>query len=269
MSTGKKTDQQVGGAHGFASMDLSVVSLFPEMIRDAAAWGVTGRALDNDIVRLNCINPRDFTSDVHQTADDRPYGGGPGMVLKYEPVSAAIEAARQPMPTGSKVVFLSPQGRVFNQAIAAELSGAAGIVLVCGRYEGFDERLIEAHADLELSLGDYVISGGELGALVVMDAIMRLLPGVLGDEASAEQDSFSEGLLDCPHYTRPDEVAGRSVPQVLLNGNHAEIRRWRRQQALGRTLERRPDLLEGRELTDEDRQLLNEYIGARGAPKLK
>ncbi|MBT8421846.1 MAG: tRNA (guanosine(37)-N1)-methyltransferase TrmD [Gammaproteobacteria bacterium] len=249
-------------------MDLNVVSLFPEMIRDAAAWGVTGRALENGAVRLECTNPRDFTGDVHQTVDDRPYGGGPGMVLKYEPVSAAIASAREQMPEGSKVVFLSPQGRKFNQEVATELAATPGIVLVCGRYEGFDERLIEAHADDELSLGDYVISGGELGALVVMDAVMRLLPGVLGDEASAEQDSFSEGLLDCPHYTRPEVVAGRQVPAVLLNGNHAEIRRWRLQQALGRTLARRPELIEGRELTAEEQQLLQEYNAAHsGAAK--
>lgn len=253
-------------------MDWNVISLFPDMIRDAAAWGVTGRALDRGTVRLDCTNPREFTSDVHQTVDDRPYGGGPGMVLKFEPVSAAIESAQTQMPAGSRVVFLSPQGRVFDQAVVRELAAAPGVVLVCGRYEGFDERLIEAHADDELSLGDYVISGGELGALVVMDAVMRLLPGVLGDEASAEQDSFSEGLLDCPHYTRPEEVAGRRVPQALLNGNHAEIRRWRLQQALGRTLERRPDLLErllqGRELTAEERQLLDEYTAAQsGAEK--
>ena len=253
-------------------MDWNVISLFPEMIRDAAAWGVTGRALDNGTVRLACTNPRDFTADVHQTVDDRPYGGGPGMVLKYEPVSAAIESAATQMPEGSRVVFLSPQGRVFDQAVARELAAAPGVILVCGRYEGFDERLLEAHADDEVSLGDYVISGGELGALVVMDAVMRLLPGVLGDEASAEQDSFSDGLLDCPHYTRPEEVAGRRVPQALLNGNHAEIRRWRLQQALGRTLARRPDLLdklrEERELTAEEQQLLDEYTAAQnGAGK--
>lgn len=245
-------------------MEMHVVSLFPEMIRDAAAWGVTGRALDKGKVRLVCTNPRDFTTDVHQTVDDRPYGGGPGMVLKYEPLGAAIESAKAQMPDGSKVIFLTPQGRVFDQAAARELAAAPGVMLVCGRYEGFDERLIEAHADAELSLGDYVISGGELGALVVMDAVMRLLPGVLGDEASAEQDSFSESLLDCPHYTRPEVVDGRAVPQVLLNGNHAEIRRWRMQQALGRTAARRPDLLESRELTAEEQQLLDEY---RAAPK--
>lgn len=250
-------------------MDMHVVSLFPEMIREAAAWGVTGRALEQGKVRLACTSPREFTTDVHQTVDDRPYGGGPGMVLQYEPVGAAIESAREQMPAGSPVVFLSPQGRVFDQSVAENMAAAPGLVLVCGRYEGFDERLLEAYADDEVSLGDYVISGGELGALVVMDAVMRLLPGVLGDEASAQQDSFSAGLLDCPHYTRPEEVAGRRVPQVLLNGNHAEIRRWRLQQALGRTAERRPDLLarllDDGLLTAEERQLLDEYLAARSA----
>ncbi len=241
-------------------MDVNVVSLFPEMIRGASAWGVTGRALDKGIARLDCTNPRDFTTDVHQTVDDRPYGGGPGMVLKVEPIAAALTSARKQLPVGSKVIFLTPQGRVFNQAVAAELAQLPGMVLVCGRYEGFDERLIEAYADDELSIGDYVISGGELGALVVLDAVMRLLPGVLGDEASAEQDSFSDGLLDCPHYTRPECFAERAVPAVLLNGNHAETDRWRRKQSLGRTWLRRPELLAGRELTDDDRQLIEEFL---------
>ena len=241
-------------------MELNVVSLFPEMIQDAAAWGVTGRALDKGLVKLGCTNPRDFTADVHQTVDDRPYGGGPGMVLKVEPVGAAIEAARDKLPAGSKVVFLSPQGRVFDQQKAGELAALPGMVLVCGRYEGFDERLVDAYADEELSIGDYVLSGGEYGALVVIDAVMRLLPGVLGDEASAEQDSFMEGLLDCPHYTRPENIDGRRVPPELLSGDHAGIERWRLKQALGRTWVRRPDLLSGRELTGEERLLIDEYL---------
>lgn len=244
-------------------MDVHVISLFPEMVRDAANCGVTGRALDQGLARLECTNPRAFTADVHQTVDDRPYGGGPGMVLKYEPLAAAIESARKQVPDGSPVVFLSPQGRVFDQSLARQWADGPGLVLVCGRYEGFDERLLDAYADDEVSLGDYVISGGELGALVVTDALLRLLPGALGAEDSAEQDSFSDGLLDCPHYTRPETAAGRAVPPVLLSGDHAAIERWRRKQALGRTAERRPDLLAGTDLSDDDQALLDEYRAER------
>jgi len=245
-------------------MNINIISLFPEMIRDASDYGVIGRALERGLISLDCTTPRDYTTDAHQTVDDRPYGGGPGMVLKVEPLAAAIAAARAKLPTGSRVVFLSPQGRVFDQSIARELAALPGLVFVAGRYEGFDERLIAACADDELSLGDYVISGGEVAALVVMDAVVRLVPGVLGDEASAEQDSFVDGLLDCPHYTRPEVVAGVRVPDVLLQGNHEMIRRWRLQEALGRTWLRRPDLLERRQLTDEERQLLQEYIATHG-----
>ena len=241
-------------------MDISIISLFPEMVRDASDYGVIGRALERGLVRLDCTNPRDYTTDAHQTVDDRPYGGGPGMVLKVEPLAAAIAAARARLPTGSRVIFLSPQGRVFDQSIARELAALPGLMFVAGRYEGFDERLIESCADDELSLGDYVISGGEVAALVVMDAVLRLLPGVLGDEGSAEQDSFVDGLLDCPHYTRPELVAGMRVPDVLLEGHHELIRRWRLKEALGRTWLRRPELLERRQLTDEERLLLQEYI---------
>ncbi len=245
-------------------MDINVISLFPEMVRDASDWGVIGRALESNLARLDCTDPREFAADVHRTVDDRPYGGGPGMVLKYEPMAQAIETARAQLPPGSQVVFLTPQGRVFDQAVAAELAAAPGLALVCGRYEGFDERLIETYADAELSLGDYVISGGELAALVVMDAVLRLQPGVLGDEASAAEDSFSAGLLDCPHYTRPEAVAGKAVPPVLLGGNHAAIRHWRRVQALGRTWLRRPDLLRDRELTADERQMIDEYLAGHG-----
>lgn len=241
-------------------MEINVISLFPEMIRDASDYGVIGRALERGQAGLECMTPRDYTTDVHKTVDDRPYGGGPGMVLKVEPMAQAIEAARAKLPAGSRVVFLSPQGRVFDQGIAQEMAGLPGLVLVAGRYEGFDERLIETCADDELSLGDYVISGGEVAALVVMDAVLRLLPGVLGDEASAEQDSFTDGLLDCPHYTRPEVIGEQRVPQVLLAGNHEMIRRWRLKEALGRTWSRRPDLLEQRQLTDEEDRLLQEYI---------
>ena len=241
-------------------MDISVISLFPDMIRDASDYGVIGRALERGLVSLDCTTPREFATDAHQTVDDRPYGGGPGMVLKVEPMASAIADAREKLPAGSRVVFLSPQGRVFDQDIAQEMAALPGLVLVAGRYEGFDERLIATCADDELSLGDYVISGGEMAALVMMDAVLRLLPGVLGDETSAEQDSFTDGLLDCPHYTRPEIVDGLRVPQVLLEGNHEVIRRWRLKEALGRTWLRRPDLLEKRRLTDEEDRLLQEFI---------
>jgi tRNA (guanine37-N1)-methyltransferase len=213
-------------------------------------------------VRLGTVNPRDFTTDVHGTVDDRPYGGGPGMVLKAEPFQAAIGAARERAPAGSPVVFLTPQGRRFEQRVAREFSTLPGLVLVAGRYEGFDERLLEAEANDEVSLGDFVLSGGEVAAVAIIDAVTRLLPGVLGDEQSAEQDSFADGLLDCPHYTRPERLAGRQVPQVLREGNHEAIRRWRLKQALGRTSERRPDLLAKRELTEEEQLLLDEFLAA-------
>lgn len=240
-------------------MHINVVSLFPDLIRDAAGYGVGGRAMERGLVQLDCTNPRDFSDDTHQTVDDRPYGGGPGMVLKVEPMAKAINAARDGLPKGSRVVFLNPQGRVFDQGIAREMSGLPGFVLVAGRYEGFDERLLDRFADDELSLGDYVLSGGEMAALVVMDAVVRLLPGVLGSDLSVEQDSFMQGLLDYQHYTRPEVIDGMQVPGVLLEGNHAAIRRWRLKQALGRTWLRRPELLADRELTREEQELLNEF----------
>jgi tRNA (guanine37-N1)-methyltransferase len=240
-------------------MQIVVISLFPEMIRDAAAYGVTGRALEKAGVSLVCATPRDYTTDRYQTVDDRPYGGGPGMVLKVEPMAAAIREAKGQLLDGSRVIFLTPQGRKFDQAVARELATLPGMILVAGRYEGFDERLLDAFADDELSLGDFVLSGGELAATVVMDAVIRLLPGVLGDDMSAQQDSFSDGLLDCPHYTRPEEIEGMRVPPVLLEGNHAAIRRWRLKEALGRTWQRRPELLDRRALSAEEAQLLDEY----------
>jgi tRNA (guanine37-N1)-methyltransferase len=240
-------------------MRFNVISLFPEMLHDAAAYGVGGRALDRGLAQLDCTNPRDFTQDAYQTVDDRPYGGGPGMVLKYEPMAQAISTARDTLPEGSKVVFLNPQGRVFTQKIANEMSQLPGVVLVSGRYEGFDERLIDRFADDELSLGDYVLSGGETAALVVMDAVIRLLPGVLGSEDSVEQDSFMDGLLDHSQYTRPEVIDDRQVPKVLLEGNHAAIKRWRLKEALGRTWLRRPELLEVRDLSSEEQDLLNEF----------
>jgi len=240
-------------------MHINVVSLFPAMIREQAAYGVGGRAVEKGRVQLDCTNPRDFTDDAYQTVDDRPYGGGPGMVLKYDPMSKAIEAARDSLPDGGRVVFLNPQGRVFNQDIAQEMSELSGLVLVAGRYEGFDERLIDRYADDELSIGDYILSGGEPAALVVMDAVMRLLPGVLGSEDSVAQESFMDGLLDFPQYTRPEEIEGRRVPGVLVEGNHALIKRWRLKQALGRTWLRRPELLQDRQLTEEEQVLLDEF----------
>ena len=242
-------------------MRFDVVTLLPEMF-EAARLGVTGRAFERGQAQLRLWNPRDYTHDVHRTVDDRPYGGGPGMVMKVEPLRAAILDAKRAAP-GSRVAYLSPQGRRFDQQAAAELAGRDGMILVAGRYEGIDERIIARCVDEEWSIGDYVLSGGELAAMVMMDAVIRLLPGVLGHEDSAAQDSYMAGLLDCPHYTRPEEIDGLRVPGVLLSGNHEEIRRWRLKQALARTWERRPDLLAHRELTGEERKLLDEYLGAR------
>ena len=239
---------------------FGVISLFPEMVAAIGEYGVVGRAQKRGLIGLDLENPRDHTSDVHRTVDDRPYGGGPGMVMKYEPLAAAIEAVRGRAPAGSPVVCLSPQGRVFDQATARRYASLPGVILLAGRYEGIDERLIEAHVDEELSLGDFVLSGGEVAAMAVIDAVVRLLPGVLGDDESAAQDSFMEGLLDCPHYTRPEEVDGRKVPDVLLSGDHAEIARWRLKQALGRSFLRRPDLVETMELDDEQQALLDEFL---------
>ncbi len=244
-------------------MRIALVSLFPEMFAAVSEHGVSGRAIRDGLVTLSHSDPRDYTVDVHRTVDDRPYGGGPGMLMKIDPLRQAIQAAREQAGEGAKVVYLSPQGRRFNHARALELASQEGLVLVAGRYEGVDERLIEAEVDEELSIGDYVLSGGELAAMVVIDAVTRQLPGALGHEASAEEDSFADGLLDCPHYTRPEEYEGRVVPEVLLSGNHEAIRRWRLKQALGRTHDRRPDLLEGRTLSEEEQALLDEYLAER------
>lgn len=241
-------------------MQLQVVTLFPDMVLTIAEYGVVGRAAKRGLISLECQNPRDFTVDAHRTVDDRPYGGGPGMVMMYEPSAAAIASAKDHLPAGSPVLYLSPQGAVFDQATAQRLAGLPGLVLLAGRYEGIDERLIESQVDEELSLGDFVLSGGEIAAMVVIDAVARLLPGVLGDAASASQDSFMDGLLDYPHYTRPEETDGRRVPEVLLSGDHARIAKWRYQQALGRSFQRRPDLVEKLELNDEQQKLLDEYL---------
>ena len=241
-------------------MQLQVVTLFPDMVLTIAEYGVVGRAAKRGLISLECQNPRDFTVDARRTVDDRPYGGGPGMVMMYEPSAAAIASAKDHLPAGSPVLYLSPQGAVFDQATAQRLAGLPGLVLLAGRYEGIDERLIESQVDEELSLGDFVLSGGEIAAMVVIDAVARLLPGVLGDAASASQDSFMDGLLDYPHYTRPEETDGRRVPEVLLSGDHARIAKWRYQQALGRSFQRRPDLVEKLELNDEQQKLLDEYL---------
>jgi len=241
-------------------MQMQVVTLFPDMVLTIAEYGVVGRAAERGLISLECQNPRDFTVDARRTVDDRPYGGGPGMVMMYEPSAAAIASAKDHLPAGSPVLYLSPQGAVFDQATAQRLAGLPGLVLLAGRYEGIDERLIESQVDEELSLGDFVLSGGEIAAMVVIDAVARLLPGVLGDAASASQDSFMDGLLDHPHYTRPEETDGRRVPEVLLSGDHARIAKWRYQQALGRSFQRRPDLVEKLELNDEQQKLLDEYL---------
>ena len=236
-------------------MHWGVVSLFPEMVASIANFGVVGRALQRDLVTLETENPRDFACDAHRTVDDRPYGGGPGMVMKYAPVAAAIDAVKGRLPAGSPVVYLSPQGRTFDQSLARQYATMSGVVLLAGRYEGVDERLIESHVDDEISLGDFVLSGGEIAAMAVIDAVVRLLPGVLGDDESAEQDSFMNGLLDHPHFTRPEQIGDAAVPTTLLSGDHAKIASWREKQALGRTYERRPDLLQQLKLSAEQEAL--------------
>ena len=241
-------------------MRFDLITLFPDMFREFARQGVTGRAFTAGITRMAFWNPRDYTQDVHRTVDDRPYGGGPGMVMKPEPLRQAIEDARQAADPGTPVLYMSPQGRRFDQSAALELAQRPGLIILAGRYEGIDERLIDSCVDEEWSIGDYVLSGGEPAAMVIMDAVIRLLPGVLGAEASAQQDSYMDGLLDCPHYTRPEDYEGRRVPPVLLSGNHEAIRRWRLRQSLGRTWLRRPDLLAGRELSDEEKILLDDFI---------
>lgn len=243
-------------------MRIDVITLFPEMFDAVIDYGITSRAVDSGLLQVNCWNPRNYTMDRHQTVDGRPYGGGPGMVMKVEPMRAAIRAARAELPS-AKVIYLSPQGRKLDQRGVAELAAAEQLILVAGRYEGIDERLLETEIDEEWSVGDYVLSGGELAAMVLIDAVTRLLPGALGDEQSAQQDSFSDGLLDCPHYTRPEDYEGRRVPEVLLGGNHEAIRRWRLKQSLGRTWLRRPELLQGRMLDKEQQALLDEFIRER------
>jgi tRNA (guanine37-N1)-methyltransferase len=238
---------------------FDVITLFPEMIRAQSAHGIQGRAVERGLVEVVTWNPRDYTRDRHGSVDDRPYGGGPGMVMQVQPLRDTLRAARAAAGK-APVIYLSPQGQRLTQAKVRELAALAGIVLLAGRYEGIDERIIDTQVDEELSVGDYVLSGGELPALVLMDAITRLIPGVLGDADSALEDSFMDGVLDYPHYTRPEEIDGLRVPEPLLGGNHAEIRRWRLKQALGRTWLRRPDLLQAVGLDVERQALLEEFI---------
>jgi tRNA (guanine37-N1)-methyltransferase len=240
-------------------MRFDVISLFPDMVQQAARVGVTGKAIENETVILNVWNPRDYTHDKHNTVDDRPFGGGQGMVMKYQPLHDAVTAAKADSFCESKVVYLSPQGKPLTQSLLKEASNLSQLILVAGRYEGIDERFIARDCDEEWSLGDYVISGGELAALIVIDAITRLLPNVLGIVQSALQDSHSDGLLDYPQFTRPECIENEAVPDVLLSGNHKDIAQWRMKQALGRTWQKRPDLLKKKTLSAEQERLLAQF----------
>ena len=240
-------------------MRIDVITLFPELVEQVTGCGVVGRAAEQGLLELHCWNPRDYTLDKHRTVDDRPYGGGPGMLMKVQPLQEAITAVRA-HNSAARLVYLSPQGKPLRQEQLARQVELGSVIFLCGRYEGIDERLIQREVDEEWSIGDYVISGGELAAMVCIDAMTRLIPGALGHADSAQQDSFSDGLLDCPHYTRPEEYLGDRVPEVLMNGNHREIDAWRQQQALGRTWQRRPDLLENIELSTGQQALLDKFI---------
>ena len=248
---------------GKRCLAFDVVSLFPEMFVALTHSGIPRRALERGLWQLNCWNPRDFTSDNYRTVDDRPYGGGPGMVMMAGPLERAIAAARagrqQQGQAEARVIYLSPQGKPLEHARVVELASSAGAIMLCGRYEGVDERVIERCVDEELSLGDFVLSGGEIAAMALMDAAVRQLPGALNDDDSALEESFADGLLDWPHYTRPETYEGLAVPEVLLSGNHERIRRWRLKQALGRTWQRRPEMVAARALSKEERSLLEEF----------
>jgi len=240
-------------------MRVDVITLFPELIEQVISYGVVSRAADQGLLQLGCWNPREYTHDRHRTVDDRPYGGGPGMLMKVQPLQDTIRAVRQQNNQG-RLIYLSPQGVPVTQAMLVRQVDEGSVIYLCGRYEGIDERLIQQEVDEEWSIGDYVISGGELAAMVCIDAMTRLIPGALGHEMSAQQDSFSEGLLDCPHYTRPQDFMGSRVPEVLMNGDHQAIQDWRDKQSLGRTWQRRPDLLERIVLNDRQKTLLDEFI---------
>jgi tRNA (guanine37-N1)-methyltransferase len=239
-------------------MKIALITLFPEMFEALTGYGISSRAVNQGLLEVSSFNPRDFTDDPHATVDDRPYGGGPGMVMTIEPLRKAISAAKDWIQGESLVVYLSPQGKVLQQIAVNQFATGQSLILIAGRYEGIDERLIELEVDQEWSIGDYVLSGGELPAMVFMDALIRQLPGALGHKESANQDSFADGILDCPHFTRPEKYEGLDVPEVLLSGNHEKIRQWRLKQSLLRTKQRRPDLLEKLELNDEQKALLKE-----------
>jgi tRNA (guanine37-N1)-methyltransferase len=240
-------------------MKIALITLFPEMFEALTDYGISGRAVNQSLVEVSSFNPRDFTDDPHSTVDDRPYGGGPGMVMMIDPLRKAISAAKDWIQGEPLVVYLSPQGKVLQQSVVDQFAmQQRPLILIAGRYEGIDERLIELEVDQEWSIGDYVLSGGELPAMVLLDALIRQLPGALGHSESASQDSFAEGILDCPHYTRPDKYEGLDVPEVLLSGNHEKIRQWRLKQSLLKTKLRRPDLLDRLELDDEQKALLKD-----------
>lgn len=240
-------------------MRFDLITIFPEIFRGVFDFGIIRRAVEAGLIEISTHDLRDYTCDRHHQTDDRPFGGGAGMVMKPEPLFRAIEAVTHGA-TGASVVLLSPQGRLFNQRVAEELSEKPHLVLICGRYEGIDERVVEEVVDDEISIGDYVLSGGEIPAMVIVDAVTRLIPGALGSDESAEQDSFADGLLDYPHYTRPAEYRGLKVPDILLSGNHAEIARWRRLKAIERTLRRRPDLIQSRALSDDERREIEKIL---------
>ena len=241
-------------------MWFGVISLFPEMFSAVCNSGVTSRAVKRGLIEVNVWNPRDFTLDKYQTVDDKPYGGGPGMLMKVQPLRDAISSARQRAPEGTKVVYMSPQGERLSHSLVTRFHNWGSLLLIAGRYEGIDERILQKEVDLEVSIGDYVLSGGEIPAMCVIDAVSRMVPGVLGDIRNAHEDSFADGLLHFPQYTRPEVIDGMEVPEVLMSGNHEKIRRWRLQQALARTYERRPDLLQSRLLNREEQKLLDEYL---------
>ncbi|MEP1743626.1 MAG: tRNA (guanosine(37)-N1)-methyltransferase TrmD [Kangiellaceae bacterium] len=248
------------------NFSFKAITLFPEMFSAVTDYGVVGRAVKSDLVELDCINPREFTQDKHRTVDDRPYGGGPGMLMKVEPLDKAVKFAKnQCRDSGSnvKVIYLSPQGQKLNQSLVRELAQEQELILLCGRYEGVDQRLIEQLVDMEISVGDFVLSGGELAAMSLIDAVTRVLPSVLGHEESAEADSFEDGLLDHPHYTRPESYQGKVVPPVLLGGDHKKIALWRLKQRLGNTWLKRPDLLEKKNLSESELKLLDDFKNER------
>lgn len=246
------------------TMWFGCISLFPEMFTAITQSGVTRRACERGLIEVHTYNPREFTHDKYQTVDDKPYGGGPGMLMKVQPLRDAIHAAKRDAPSGTKVVCMSPQGTQLNHSLVTRFHEWGSMILVAGRYEGIDERVLQTEVDLEVSVGDYVLSGGELPAMCIIDAVSRMEPGVLGDIRNAEEDTFAQGLLHFPQYTRPEVIDGMEVPAILMSGDHEKIRRWRLEQALGRTYDRRPDLLEGRDLSKEESMLLSHYLQSKG-----